>query len=589
MTGDYPYQTRMVAAVFDAWAGNERPTGITAANQVLLQAATGAGKTRMAGRVIERRLGAVAGSWGLFLCDRDELAGQAFKTFKGLIPQLPAGIVKATQNDYHRRIVIASRQTLAREHRRAPLLRRGRPAVIVVDEAHHAVLGGTYETILRQFGAFDGVPTLGLSATPVRADGKALGDVWQELVGRFTILDGIRGGYLTNVRGRRIRIKGLDLRGIKRTGGDLQAADLGERLQNVEAPQQVADAYLEYGEGRCGAFFWPTVASATAFAAACLERGVSCDVVTGGTPIHERAAMYERSRLAATNGTPHLLSNCMVLTEGFDAPWLSLIGMARMTESEGLYVQCVGRGVRTWVNPVTHAAKADCLLLDFTGVGARHRLAGFPALMMSQEEEPKRADLDADLFDELSLLQLGEEEEEKRAAAAEEEPAEIPGHIVVKEFDPFAGSQSSWQQTWGGVPFLEARADSPFPLQHRGAPVAASTFLLYITPDGYGMYSIMSCPVGAPGSARWTAGAVEQGMTYEAAMRHAELLAQQQDPSLASKKAPWRDAREPTDAQRRRFEASAPYGLGIPMPAGMTRGQASDMISVALASRTIHG
>jgi hypothetical protein len=48
-----------------------------------------------------------------------------------------------------------------------------------------------------------------------------------------------------------------------------------------------------------------------------------------------------------------------VLTEGFDDPEVSCVALARPTQSQGLYAQCVGRGMRT------HPGKSDCLILDF--------------------------------------------------------------------------------------------------------------------------------------------------------------------------------------------------------------------------------
>lgn len=565
------YQTQLADAVESAWEGRERPTGTGMANPVAFEAATGAGKTRIAVEVIARRLARYPRGRALWLTHREELADQAARAFHSVAPDLSVGIVRGQQNDYHRQVVIGSVPTLgARGGRRCDPIRD--VVVVGADECHHAVMGGTWETVLGRFDAWQGMPTFGVSATLLRGDGKHLGDVWREVVGRWSILDGIRGGFLTDVRGKRIRIKGLDLGRVKRSGGDLQADALAEELHDSQAADQVLDGYEEFGDGRAAMAFWPNVATAVEFMEAARERGIAADVVLGTTPTHERAEIYERSRRLATEGIPHILSNCMVLTEGFDAPWISCILMCRMTESRGLYIQCVGRGVRTWTNPVTHVKKLDCRLLDFTGVGSRHRLAGISDLTMAPPEDDEK--FESELDDELSLL----EAEEERAGRVEEEPAEpIPGQVVGRDFDPFADSSAMWLQTWAGVPFITARG-RPDPLSpERRTP----SFVLYLkpTPDAPGLFDIVSRAIDSG----WPAQTMEQGMTYEYGMRHAERLALLADPQLAGKGAPWRDARDPTMAQ-----LGMARRLGLWVAPDATRGQLSDLISIATATRTIH-
>src|SRR5258708_31889879 len=91
-------------------------------------------------------------------------------------------------------------------------------------------------------------------------------------------------------------------------------------------------------------------------------RGISCRVVTGKTPLPERAdsiAMFKA-------GMVRCLVNVNVLTTGFDAPRIDLLAMLRPTLSTGLYVQMVGRGTRK------ADGKVNCLVLDFAGNCRRH-------------------------------------------------------------------------------------------------------------------------------------------------------------------------------------------------------------------------
>ena len=90
--------------------------------------------------------------------------------------------------------------------------------------------------------------------------------------------------------------------------------------------------------------------------------GERVPVVTGGTPALERAAALAAFR----SGGCRYLSNCDVLTTGFDHPGIDCVAILRATKSPGLFAQIVGRGLRTSPN------KTDCLVLDFGGNLGRH-------------------------------------------------------------------------------------------------------------------------------------------------------------------------------------------------------------------------
>jgi superfamily II DNA/RNA helicase len=74
------------------------------------------------------------------------------------------------------------------------------------------------------------------------------------------------------------------------------------------------------------------------------------------------------------SGRVKVLSNCLILTEGFDAPDIEAVLMARPTKSRGLYIQIAGRGLRT------SPGKTECLILDFVDVASRHQLCGVATL-----------------------------------------------------------------------------------------------------------------------------------------------------------------------------------------------------------------
>jgi DNA repair protein RadD len=93
-----------------------------------------------------------------------------------------------------------------------------------------------------------------------------------------------------------------------------------------------------------------------------VKSGVRAEHLDGNTSQDDREAIL--ARLAS--GETEVVSNCMVLTEGFDLPDLGCIVLARPTRSLGLYRQMVSRGLRPAPD------KSDVIILDHSGGVHRH-------------------------------------------------------------------------------------------------------------------------------------------------------------------------------------------------------------------------
>ena len=68
-----------------------------------------------------------------------------------------------------------------------------KPTLIIFDEAHHAKAKSWYNII----DYFNGVPMIGLTATPIRRDGKSLGDIFDCLVEGANAEELTKQGYLS--------------------------------------------------------------------------------------------------------------------------------------------------------------------------------------------------------------------------------------------------------------------------------------------------------------------------------------------------------------------------------------------------------
>lgn len=424
------YQRDAIDAVFKAWAdGMQRPA-------VVLP--TGAGKTVVFSALVkefwERPETREMNPRVMILAHRDELVDQAIAKLRAVMPGVNVGKVKAESNEVDADVIVASVQTLAGRSRRRiydiydTQCTRGDIGLIITDECHHAA-AASYKKI---YDAFPDALQLGVTATMARGDRVGLGDVWDDVVYRRSILWMISKGYLTDVRTRRIDLESLNMAGVKTGMGDWQAAALGDALMEAEADTAIARAYKEHAGGRQGIVFTPTVETAEAATTALSRSGTKAQLVHGDTQRDARQRAYDQYR----QGRIQVLVNCMVLTEGFDMPQAEVAVIARPTRSAALYTQMVGRVLRPY------PGKTEALVLDLAGASAN----GLRTLI---DLEPGAVQAVGD----------GESLAEAVVREAEEQEKKVPAgslafELKVREVNSFASSEHAWHRTPRGVLFI---------------------------------------------------------------------------------------------------------------------------------------
>lgn len=410
-----PYQQRSVDAVL-----GEYRSGADRASLVL---PTGGGKTIVFGEIIRQILDEKPGSRALVVAHRDELVRQAVDKV-GLMTGLRCGIVKAQQDDVDARVVVASVQTIANPER---WNRLGRFDVTVCDEAHHYA-AETYRDVVDRCGWF----TLGVTATMNRSDGCGLGSVWPDPCHTEDIMSMIRLGYLVDIKARTVAVQDLDLSKVRKVAGDYGDKALADAIADSGAVREAVAAWQKYAGGRSTVAFAPDVATAQDLRDAFLAVGVAAECITGKTTTEERQAAYRRH----ARGETTVLTSCMVLTEGWDAPHAEVALLLRPTKSRSLFTQMVGRVLRT------HPGKADALLLDVTGASEDHTLASIIDLSPTIPKDRKPKD-----DEEFDLLAVEEEEAAKR---------EHRRATRSRQVDLFRDSHSVWLRTPGGRWFIPA-------------------------------------------------------------------------------------------------------------------------------------
>lgn len=552
------YQRDAIDAVFKAWADGMRAPAIVLP--------TGAGKTVVFSALVRewrhdtQYTKTTQGQRVMILAHRDELVDQAIAKLRAVMPGVNVGKVKADDDDIDADVIVASVQTLAYQSRREAVSLTsqrlyGPVGLIITDECHHAA-AASYRKI---YDAFPDALRLGVTATMARGDGRGLGSVWDDVVFQRSVLWMISKGYLTDVRTKRVDLKALDMGSVSVSRGDWAAGDLGRALMDAEADTAIARAYQEHAGDRQGIVFTPTVETAIAACEALNSAGIPANQINGDTPPDRRRRIYDRYR----TGKLQVLVNCMVLTEGFDMPQASAVVIARPTQSETLYAQMVGRGLRP------HPGKADCLVLDLVGASANK----LRTLIDLDPDGPES-------------VRDGETLAEAVVREAEEQNAVVPAgslafELKVKDVNSFAAFSMAWLRTPAGVVFIACGNDTKIYL----APSKNEPGLWDVKVARYG---VVTGPDGVQ-TLKWTYRATDyRDLPLGQAMAWGEAVSEDYQPAGYGihKTAPWRK-KAPSPAM---WALAARYGVNA---RGRLAGEVSDAIDrakgAALFDRHVKG
>lgn len=309
----------------------------------------------------------------LVVAHRQELLDQAQAQLAKANPQLKVEVEQADRRaSPDANVIVASVQTIGRKgSNRITKLPPEQFSIVVIDEAHHSV-ASTYKNVVSYFGLMDDdTPKLllGVTATPKRGDKQGLDQVYQDITFSRGLREMIEAHYLCPIAGYRVSTD-VDLGGVAVRMGDFAVGQLSRRVNVYNRNDLIVRAYQELVDGKKAIVFCVDVAHAQDVASAFDSHGVPCRAVWGNMPTDERAgALADFS-----DGAVRVLTNCNVLSEGYDEPTIESIIMARPTKSALLYAQMVGRGTRL------APGKRELTVIDVVDNSKRHHLVGLPAL-----------------------------------------------------------------------------------------------------------------------------------------------------------------------------------------------------------------
>lgn len=326
---------------------------LSGAKSTLFVLPTGGGKTVLFTYIAQAA--ARKGSKVLILVHRIELLRQTSLTLKkfgvrhGIInPKYRANYAEAVQ--------VASVQTIVNRLHKIPI----GFDLCIVDEAHHAT-ASTWAKVIEHYNA----RTLGVTATPCRSDGKGLGrkagGLFDDLVLGPSMGSLIDAGYLVKPRCFAPPPK-VDLSGVKSTGGDYNKKQLAEATDRPTITGDAVEHYRSLAHGRPAVAFCVSIKHAEHVASAFRAHGYRAFAVSGKTDADER----DRILAGLGNGSVDIVASCDLISEGTDIPAIGAAILLRPTQSTGLYLQQVGRALRT------ADGKSDAIILDHVGNIIRH-------------------------------------------------------------------------------------------------------------------------------------------------------------------------------------------------------------------------
>ena len=335
--------------------------------RVMMQLPTGGGKTEIAAQLLKRRL--TNGRKAVWMTHRRELTEQTCDRLTRA--DVSAKVEKSWKTDEPNAsamlggVVILMAQTLGNRAKKGNVWGRyGPDDLMVVDEAHHAPAAG-WERSMDQWPG----QVVGMTATPWRmSKEEGFDHLFGKLICGPQVADLQSNGYLCNAKvlspphEQRIRGGNPDQYG--------EYTPDGIELANSDRPDVMTARALNFWQEHVGdrkktIVYAISVKHARNLKALFDEEGVRAGLVLGAPqPQAERNRAIEEFR----DGDLEVLINVVVVTEGFDVPEASCIVITRPTLSLALFMQMVGRGLRS------KDGGGDCLILDLADNTKEHRL-----------------------------------------------------------------------------------------------------------------------------------------------------------------------------------------------------------------------
>jgi superfamily II DNA or RNA helicase len=240
--------------------------------------------------------------------------------------------------------------------------------LLIIDEAHHSY-SPSYQRLINSCKCSK---ILGITATPDRSDGKFIQEILSNCSFKISIQELIKSKFLCDIEGYSVKTK-IDLSNIDDHNGDFNIKQLFEKLGTEERNQLIVNICKEQLADRKTLVFCINIEHSKQMENLLNKEGIIARHIDGKMNRLQRSSIISGFR----QGKIQVITNCKVLTEGFDEPSINGILLARPTKSRSLFIQMIGRGLRI------HEGKNNCKIIDV--VDNHKRLANFTGLISDNE------------------------------------------------------------------------------------------------------------------------------------------------------------------------------------------------------------
>lgn len=321
------------------------------------------GKSLCIAELIKRTLMVRPNARFMMLTHVKELIEQNHEKLKIIWPSAPTGIYSAGVGfkQYQQPIIYGGIQSC---YRRPEIF--GKINVLIIDEAHlvsdkvESMYGAMIEGLKK---TNPDLVIMGLTATPYRmgmgflTNGPIFEDIYYDITTMESFVKLIDEGFLCPLVSYGTDHE-MDVSNVKMRGGEFLESSLDKELNRREITQGIVNEVLQKrGERKKGLSFCISKDHAESMAAMYNEVGITSKYLHSDMSKSERESILDGFKSGAFEN----LTNVGIATTGLDVPDIDYIVLARPTQSTGLHVQILGRGLRP------HPSKENTLVLDFAG------------------------------------------------------------------------------------------------------------------------------------------------------------------------------------------------------------------------------
>jgi len=238
--------------------------------------------------------------------------------------------------------------------------------MLIVDEAHHAC-SRSYNELIDHFKKEKKL-VLGCTATPFRNDNQSIEEIFPYIAYSRKITDLIREGYLCDIKGFRVMTH-TDLSKVSVVRGEYNLTELEHVINTENRNDLICESYKKILKDKKTVVFCVSIFHSERVAEHFRKKSYRCAAIHGELSKEERERILKEFR----SGKIQILTNCQLLTEGFDEPSIEALMMARPTKSASLYIQMIGRGLRLYPD------KKKCIVVELTDND--HDICSFPTMI----------------------------------------------------------------------------------------------------------------------------------------------------------------------------------------------------------------